>query len=166
MKGSIMVAPSFSRLDFVPKPCYARPMLYGALDSFERGDYIAAGVKLREAMRRFLESACDWYGVEAKRKYRTPAVLAHALQKAGHLGDNLDWVLEIIDVGNKAAHCHSVNRHALKGGIAVAFAIMDREPCCPHDRTPIDTTHHSEGYDVDDCDDDDGAGWWKIGGAV
>jgi hypothetical protein len=164
-----MVALATFRLGYVPKPCLARPMLFAALECLDAGDLIGAGVRLRESVARFVISACDWYGVPVKNgKHPRPRDYALALREAKHLDNwGLQIVLDIIEAGNKAAHCQHVDRASVKGGISLLFSLMDGEAYAGHDRKPIATSHKGEDdpYDCDDCDDDDGANWWK-GGAV
>jgi len=161
-----MVALATPRLGYVPKLCLARPMLFASLECYDKGDYIGAGVRLREAVKRFVISACDWYGVKVDAKFLTPKAYARALHKAKHLDKwGLEIVLECINAGNKLAHCQTVDRHTISCGISLMFSLMDGEPYCPNERKPVATSYKTEGYDVDDCDDDDGANWWK-GGAV
>jgi hypothetical protein len=160
-----MVALAVYRLGYVPKPCLAKPMLFAALECFERGDVIGAGVRLREAANRFLIHACDWYGVEVKAKFLTPKAYAQALRKAKHLDSwGFQIMVDIIDAGNKLAHCVNVDRQSVKGGISILFSMMDSEPWAGHERQPVVTSHKS---DCDCCDDDDndGADWWKAGDA-
>lgn len=102
-----------------------------------------------------------------KRKHRSPAALLYVLKKAGHVGElGAQWTEEIIDIGNRAAHCGRVTNDEIRGAIAIWHKSIDNDPCGePTERTawckPV-----TEGYDVDDCDDDDdGAGWWKGGAA-
>ena len=160
-----MVALSVPRLGYQPTQCLARPMLFAALACYDAGDYIGAGVRLREAVKRFVVSACEWYGVELpKGKHPSPGEMARALRKAKQLDKwGLEILLESIEVGNQAAHCGKVDRATLQGGIALMFAMMDGEPYTPHDRTPLVTSHQEEGYDCDDCDDDDHGDDWKGG---
>ena len=162
-----MVALAVPRLGYTPTLCLARPMLFAALDCYDRKDYIGAGVRLREAVKRFVVAACQWYDVKVDAQFLTPKAYARALRKANHIDKwGLEILLECINAGNKLAHCEKVDRHAISGGISLLFSLMDSEPYTGHERKPTATSHKTEGYDVDDCDDDDGANWWKIGGAA
>ena len=154
-----MVAPNVPRLGMSPKLCLARPMLSAALDCYDKGDYIGAGVRLREAVKRFIVAGCEWYGIDSpKSKHPKPADYIRALRKAKQLDDwGAKCLTEMIDSGNVAAHCGPVDRDALRGGIALLFRFLDAEPFCPNERKPAATSHKS---DVDDC-----ANWWKKGGA-
>jgi hypothetical protein len=159
-----MVALATYRLGYIPKPCLAKPMLFAALDCLDRGDLIGAGVRLREAAARFLIAACDWYGcdVKSKSKYPRPFEYAKALLDAKQLDKwGHEIMLECIDAGNKLAHCVSVDRAIVKGGISLLFAMMDHEPYAGHERAPIATSYKA---DCDCCDDDDNEGEeWKAG---
>lgn len=162
------------RFGFEPTICLARPILVEALECFERGDHIGAGVRLRESITRFLSAALEWYAVELPprvkklSKYPRPSEMAKALRQAKVL-DRWAYttMIECIDVGNAAAHCQPFDVHTLRGAIGVLFAQIDSEPFASmKDRPPIVAT-----FDADNCseerdEDDDGAGWWKKGGAV
>jgi hypothetical protein len=106
-----MVALATPRLEYQPRLCLARPMLFGALETYDLGDYIAAGCKLREAVKRFLIAACDWYDVKLhKSKFPRPADYARALHKAKQLDDwGLEYVFEMINIGHKLAHYQAVD---------------------------------------------------------
>lgn len=164
-----MVCSATPRLGFQPTQCLARPMLYAALARYDAGDYVGAGVRLRESVKRFLVAACEWYDVPLpKDRHPSPAELARRLHKAKQLDKwGLETILECIEVGNHAAHCQTIDRQSLRGGIALLFALMDGEPYCPLDRTPIVTSYMSEGeLDDYDCDDNDPADWWKSEGGA
>jgi len=164
------------RFGFQPTLCLARPMLLEALDCYERGDYIGAGVRLRESVTRFLTAAVEWYAVELperskRHKYPRSADLARALHKAKQLdGWGLASILEMLAVGNAAAHCKPFHPKSLRGAMAILFAQIDSEPYSAlKERRPAvaSTFDENADYDLDDCDDDDGADWWKSeGGAV
>ncbi len=163
-----MVALAVPRLGYTPKLCLARPMLYAALDCYERGDLIGAGVRLREAVLRFVVAMADWHGIEVKTKDKHPRPGAYitALHKAGKFDKfGRECLFEMVNAGNKLAHCLAVDAGTIRGGISILFAFMDGEAFCPHERKPIDTSYKVEGYEANDCDDDDSADWWK-GGAV
>jgi hypothetical protein len=144
-------------------------MLYAALECLDAGDTIGAGVRLREAVLRYVAAAADWYGIDVprKQKYARAGQYIDALSKAGQMDTwAREYLLEMIDAGNKAAHCQRVPSDVLKGGISLLFALMDGQPYCPHERQPLITSHETNLYDLDDCDDDDSADWWKKGGAA
>lgn len=163
-----MVALATYRLGYVPKVCLARPMLFAALDCYDRGDYIGCGVRLRESVYRFVKAACDWYGVKVKGKHPRPGEYARALRDAKQLDRwGYEIVLECIDAGNKLAHCQTVDSATLRGGIALLFAMMDREPYAGHERKPVATSYKGgDPYECDDCDDDDRGDWWKSEGGA
>jgi hypothetical protein len=164
-----MAAAAVPRLGYMPKLCLARPMLFAALECHDRGDVIGAGVRLREAVLRFLKAAADWYGVALpKAKFPEPINYIRALRKSKSCDK---WgariMLDAIEQGNKLAHCQRVEVSCIESSIALMFALMDGEPYCPFERKPVVTSRQTDGYDVDDCGDDDGADWWKSeGGAV
>lgn len=163
-----MVAPSVPRLGFEPQVCLARPILVHALDCYERGDYIGAGVRLREAVRRFVVAACRWYAIDLAKamkrdKYGRTCTLVKALREAKCLDKwGAEIVMECVEVGNLAAHCRPFCKQSLKGGISLMFLFIDSEPYSAlQERQPVIVSS-----DANDCcdDDDDSADWWKQGG--
>ncbi len=161
-KATLMVALATHWLGYVPKPCLARPMLFASLDCLDRGDLIGAGVRLREAVTRFVSTACDWYGVEVKVKFVTPTAMIRALREAGQCDPGcFETLLQCIELGNKAAHCGRIYPGSLRGCISLLFSMMDSEVYAGHERTPIATSRKA---DCDRCDDDGDD--WKIGGVV
>jgi hypothetical protein len=164
-----MVAPTTPRLEFVPQVNLSRMFLFRAADALDAGRIFEAGCLLRESVRRQLFAECAWKGcLPAKSaQQRSPMALLHALKEAGHCGYcGFDLTKEIIDTANKLAHCVPVPASLVLTSIAWWHTSIDHDPCGePTERTAT-MKPQTEGYDVDDCDDDDGAGWWKIGGAV
>jgi hypothetical protein len=162
-----MVALAVYRLGYTPKPCLAKPMLFASLACYDAGDYIGSGVRLRESVKRFVVAACDWYGVPVKGKHPSPAEHVRSLRDAQQIDKwSCQALLDIIDVGNKAAHCQGFDARQLRSGISLLFAVMDSEPYCGHERRPAATSYLKDGEcNEGEYDDDDGAGWWK-GGAV
>jgi hypothetical protein len=163
-----MVAASVPRLFFEPQVCLARPILVEALDCYERADYIGAGVRLRESVTRFLVAAVDWYAVPLSKnlqrdRHPRPAALARALHKAKCMDSfSLDIVLECLSAGNALAHCGRVCPKGLRGCISMLFYLLDSEPYSAlKERKPAVSA-----YEVDDCDDDDAADWWKSEGGA
>ena len=180
-KALLMVALAVPRFGFEPELCLARPILLQALERYEVGDYIGAGVRLRESVRRFLVAAVRWYAVpmlkSAKRdKFARTATLAKALHEAKVLDDwGVASMLEMLDLGNKAAHCKPCCPRALRGAMEYLFMFIDSEPFASmKDRQPAPAPAFdwNADYDIDDCGDDYKAGdWWKPegwnpGGAV
>ena len=164
-----MVAPAVPRFGFVPQVNLSRVFLFRAADALDAGHVFEAGVLLREAVRRQLYAECAWKGVlpSMLAKQRSPMALLHALKAAGHVGPcGFDWTQEIIETANKCAHCKSVASETVRTAIAWWHSCIDHDPC----GEPSERTAHmkpaAEGYDVDDCDDDDHGDDWKIGGAV
>ena len=165
-----MVAPATPRLDYKPEICLARPILFAALACFERGDILGSGIRLREAVTRFVKAACGWYNcpVPPKVKRPKPVDFIRALRKAKHLDKwGADCLLEMVAAGNAAAHCGRVDRQAIKGGIGILFSFMDSEPgFCPHERQPQpqQAEIYDDGYDDGFVDEErDRADWWKEG---
>ena len=114
-----------------PVTCNARPLLFQAHAALERGSYIEAGCRLREAVRLYLLADCEYYGVEiSKRKVRqTPRALLDAIRKAGH-ADNFcfEAIGEAIEIGNKAAHLHFVRPDEIEDVISTLHFILDHSP--------------------------------------
>jgi hypothetical protein len=160
-----MVALATYRLGYTPKPCLAKPMLFAALACLEAGDLIGAGVRLREATTRFLIAACDWYGCKVKEsKHPRPCDYARALRNAKQLDKwGFDILCDCIEAGNKAAHCQSVDRATVKGGISLMFAMMESEPYAGHERKPVATSYKADCECRDDDDSDDEGEEWKAG---
>ena len=165
-----MVAASVPRFGFIVTPNLSRCFLHRAYDALQSGKLFEAGVLLRESVRRQLYAECNWKGcLPEKATDRTsPIVLLKAQRKAGVIGKfSYGTTVEIIDTGNRAAHCAHVDAHEIRGCIAIWHTAIDNDPC----GEPRERVEHclpvTEGYDVDDCDDDDGADWWKSeGGGV
>jgi hypothetical protein len=169
-----MVCLAVPRFGFQPTICLARPLLHHALDCYQRGDYIGAGVRLRESATRFLVAAVEWYAVDVSKrtkrsKHPRPVELAKALHRAQRLDEwGLTAILEMLDVGNAAAHCQPFCPKALRGAIAFLFCYLDDEPfSAMRERQPaVETTFENGNYEADDCDDDRSEGdEWK-GGAT
>jgi len=163
-----MVAPTTPRLEFVPQVNLSRAFLFRAADALAAGHVFEAGVLLREAVRRQLYAECAWKDcLPAKESQRrSPMALLHAQREAGHCGKfSFQWIADIITLANKCAHCVPVAVCEVRCAIEVWHNVIDHDPC----GEPTERTAHmkpvTEGYDVDDCDDDDGADWWKGGAA-
>lgn len=164
-----MVAPATPRLEFVPQVNLSRMFLHRAANALAAGRVFEAGCLLRESVRRQLFAECSWKGClpAKKEKQRSPMALLHALKSAGHVGYcGFEWTKEIIEVCNRCAHCVHVGAHMIRNSIEVWHVSIDNDPC----GEPTERTEHmkpqTEGYDVDDCDDDDGANWWKSEGGA
>jgi len=162
----LMVAPATPRLDFVPTVNLSRVFLHRAADALEAGRVFEAGVLLRESVRRQLYAECAWKGCLPTKpvKQRSPSALLHALTEAGHVSYcGAEWTREIIELGNKCAHCIKVDPRDIRCSIEVWHASIDNDPC----GEPTERVQHMkpQAEVCDDCDDDDGADWWKGGAA-
>lgn len=124
-----MVTLAVRTLGQPPVVCNARPLLFAAHASLERGDTIAAGCKLREAIRVWLLAECEYYDCTPKArgsKPIPPRVLAKALKQAGELGaDWHEWIVEAIDIGNKAAHLEAVAPSLITCCIELTHSFLD-----------------------------------------
>jgi hypothetical protein len=159
-----MVAPNTPRLGFCPHVNLARCYLHRAHTALQGGNLIQAGCLLRESIRRQLFAECAWKNCLPDKAHdkTPPRVLLRALRDAGHCGEcGWDWSLEIISIGNAAAHCRCVDRGALTSAIAWWHTAIDHDPC----GEPTERVQHCKpvvkSVDADDCDDDDGSDWWK-----
>jgi hypothetical protein len=112
-----------------PVTCNARPLLFAAHASLERGDIIAAGCKLREGIRVWLHAECTYYDCLPKvrgNKPIPPRVLAKALRKSGELGPDIhEWIVEAVDVGNKAAHLEGVRPSLIACCLDLIHSLLD-----------------------------------------
>lgn len=119
-------------LEQVLPPCFARPMLYRAHDALQRGDLIAAGCRLREAVRRLLYSQCEFHHcLPKKSKIHHPRQLANALLQNGYCGEGVHgWLIEIIEAGNAAAHCKPATAQHLGDCISLLHAILNSATGC------------------------------------
>lgn len=90
--------------------CYAKPLIRLAYVAIENGNMYEAGCLLREAMSRFLHALCECYDcLPEKKKRRTPACMAKALLKTGGMDESgYEWAMEVINFGNRLAHCKYV----------------------------------------------------------
>jgi hypothetical protein len=122
-----MVTALVDRLGQTIPICFARQILDQANAAFQRGDLTTAGCKLREAARRLLEAQCKYHDcLPRKRDCRSPRFLLSALRKAGHCPDGaFRWLSDIIDVGNKAAHCQYVRPSLVECSITILYSLLD-----------------------------------------
>jgi len=99
-------------------------------------------------------------------KRRSPTALLEALKRAGRCSDiGYEWTRETIDICNKCAHCIPVDARLVRTSIAMWHNAIDNDPCGEPQERVAHCKPQTEGYDVDDCDDDHGDDW-KIGGAA
>lgn len=129
-----MVAICVRTLGQRPVECNARAMLFRAHRSLERRDFIAAGCELREAVRRWLHAECEYHQCMPKPRKGpstnlAPRAMANALKKAGPLQTGCHgWVVEIINVGNRAAHLAFVSPREIVAAIELTHALLDGSP--------------------------------------
>jgi hypothetical protein len=157
-----MVAPATSRLGYVPHVNLSRCFLHRAYDALQAGKLFEAGCLLRESIRRQLFAECAWKGCLPKKfsDRTSPLALLKALRSAGHCSDcGYDWTLDIIALGNTAAHCGHVDPGTLRSAIGMMHVFIDGDPC----GEPTERVQHCKPAkkECDDSDDDDGSGWWK-----
>ena len=122
-----MVAICVRTLDQKPVECHARPLLFKAHAALERAAFVECGCYLREAVRVWLEAECRYYDCLPKtNKPAPPRVLAKALVKAGELGHDVhEWIVEVIEMGNQAAHLVFVRPSLLACGISMVHSFLD-----------------------------------------
>ena len=125
-----MVMAVVSELGKVRPVCFARSMLLKAADSMDRGETTTAGCQLREAVSRYLFAMCEAHDcLPRKKEHRTPARMARAVYKAGALqGGGYQWLTEIIDAGNRCAHCRPVRVSLLRTCISLMHTVLDYSP--------------------------------------
>jgi hypothetical protein len=125
-----MVALSVRFPDRRPVKCTARLVLFKAQAALERRALIECGCYLREAVRAWLEAECVYFTCLPKtRRPAPPVVLAKALIKAGELHpDFYEQILEIIKMGNEAAHVTYVKPQLLECGILMTHRYLDGSP--------------------------------------
>ena len=110
----------------------ARPLLRRAQLAEARGDVIAAGVLLRESLRRQLCAIGTRHDALPARQYvhRSPLKLARWLRQSELLmRDDFDRIRQMIHVGNVAAHCGPVDRELLAVAIRALQRFIERESC-------------------------------------
>jgi hypothetical protein len=127
-----MVAICVRTLGQRPVECHARPLLFKAHVAFERAAWIECGCLLREAIRLWLVAECKYFDClpKEKPKYQTPPrKLAVALRQKGEMSrDHYEWVVEAIEVGNKAAHLAYVRPSLLECCITLMHSFLDGSP--------------------------------------
>ncbi|MBA4106063.1 MAG: hypothetical protein C0485_09915 [Pirellula sp.] len=113
-----------------PVQCNARPLVFSAQASLDRGDAIAAGCKLKEAIRRWLVAECEYFGCAPRlRRPPSPKALARALKKAGHCTPiAFEWVCELIETCNKAARLVMVKPSTIASALETMHAFLDDSP--------------------------------------
>lgn len=122
-----MVAICVRTLGQKPVECNARSLLCKAHAALERAAFVECGCYLREAVRVWLEAECRYFNCAPKtKKPAPPRVLANALVKAGELGPDMhEWIVEVIEMGNQAAHLVFVHPSLLECGIATVHSFLD-----------------------------------------
>lgn len=125
-----MVACIVQELGKVRPVCFSRSLLFSASDSLEAGDVIKAGCQLREACTRYLVSMCEYHGcTPQKKQHRTPVIMNRALLKAGGIDRGIyRWIREIIDYGNRCAHCRPVRSELIETSIQIMCFVLDNSP--------------------------------------
>ena len=159
-KAGIMVALLVDSLGKVRPTCFARAMLFAAADSAEAGDIVKAGIELREAANRFLAALCEAHGCVPEKKYdRCPGGMLVVLLKRKHIDRHTyRWLREIVEVGNKCAHCRKVDASLVKTGIGMLHLILDDAPEIKE--AGLRGEQAKWGWQCDD--DDDGEGWKAV----
>lgn len=122
-----MVTLAVRTLGQPPVFCNARPLLFAAHASLERGSIIEAGCKLREAVRLYLHAECEYWGcLPSKKQRRSPSSMLAALKRCEELKDyGFDWLDEIIQHGNALAHLRFVEPATIETCISFAHMYLD-----------------------------------------
>ena len=125
-----MVALAVPQFGQRPVVCGARPLLFKAHASLERGRVVEAACQLREAMRLYLAAEMQFHSVTLKKsRDMTPATMSKALRRAKVMGPGVcEWCLEIIDYCNKVVHCQFVRRGLIAASIEITFELLDGSP--------------------------------------
>jgi hypothetical protein len=93
-----------------------------------RGESIAAGVLMREALRQQLYALCAAHRCLPKRRWthNSPSVLANRCRQAGLIdaGQHAQ-IRAMIHVGNAAAHCNPFDSGELGALLALARAFIE-----------------------------------------
>lgn len=121
-----MVAPIHAKLGMVRPLCLARPMLFSAQESLEAGYIAEAGVKLLEAVRRYVTAMCQAHEITPAKSLRR---VVRQLTLANQLTDcGADWLLEAIDRGDQCLRCERVQLCLLKYSITCLHLLLDHSP--------------------------------------
>lgn len=127
-----MVAIYVQTLEQDPVECNARALLDQAESSLNQSAFIECGCYLREAVRLYLHAECEYHRCLPREKptYEAPPrVLARALRKAGPLEPGCHgWILEIVEMSNKAAHLKFVEPSLLRTGIGLLRFFLSGSP--------------------------------------
>ncbi len=126
-----MVALAVRFFGQTPVVCHARPLLNEAYTAVQRGQWIEAGCRLREAVRLYLLAEAEYHEIElSKRKVRqTPRAILDALYRAELCCDYcFERIGEAIEIGNKAAHCQFVTPRDVEAAIASVHWMLDEAP--------------------------------------
>ena len=102
--------------------CFAQTMLFSAEDALSLGDVTTAGVRLLEAARRYVQAMSLAYEVKPGRSLRrqTKQLLA-----AGGIDEGIrDWLIEIIDAGEKCTRCGKVKAELVETAISFLHLIL------------------------------------------
>ena len=118
-----MVLAIVRELGVVRPTCLAWPFLFQAQAELDRGNITAAGVKLRESVRRYLHALCKLHDCMPK-KQRTPREMLKALHKRKLVGCR-QWISDMITLGNAAAHCKPVKASTLRTALSIFAMILN-----------------------------------------
>jgi hypothetical protein len=136
--------------------------LFQAADSVDRGNALKAALELREAANRFLQALCQAHECTLKKYDRCPGGMIVALHKGKHIDRGAyRWLREIVEVGNKCAHCRKVDASLVKAGIGMLHLMLDGAPEIKE--AGLRGEQAKWGWQCDDDDEGDDA--W-IGGAI
>ena len=129
-KGAIMVALAVPVFGATIPLCLHRQQLKLAHDAYDRGELIACGCHLREAIDRYLSALVKLYNVKPPEKKRvrfnlaTPSGKLKALSAAKVFEDDC-CIAETIDCCNRLAHCEKVRDGDLEWALEFAYSLFD-----------------------------------------
>jgi len=116
-----------------PVECHAQSLLDQASVALANRAFIECGCYLREALREYLCAECLYHGCPPREKpgvfAASPRSLASLLKRRNVLdADLFEWIVEVVDVSNKAVHLHFVPPSRLEAGIGRLQSFLDQSP--------------------------------------
>jgi hypothetical protein len=114
-----------------PIKCDARRSFAHAEGALAYDQYIEAGCFLREGVRQMLTALCEYHGapLSKRRSRRTVGALLESLWRLKTIdSDDMQMLLNVTDVGNRAAHCNFVMRRELDDAISEASWYLKLSP--------------------------------------
>jgi hypothetical protein len=122
-----MVMALVTDLGKVRPVCLSRLYLNRSHDALERGDTLAAGCLLREAVIRYLTALCEYHDCTPVRKCdrKAMAMLRALRRKDQFTTDGFEWVKEAIAIGGRLTHCKPVRPSLVELSMSLLSSLMD-----------------------------------------